>query len=108
MIFTHPKTLICSSLIAIVFTGCSSVPVEKGPSMESIWGKGLDSDKTSIELLREGLTVDPMLAGAEAGYPMVSAPTVLPIWERGSKVGDYIKTDGRWIYEIVTPGGFIN
>lgn len=108
MIFTLRTKIICSSVLGLLLTGCASTPMEQGPSMDSVWSRGLDSDKTTVELLQSGLTANPMLAGAEAGYPIVIAPTVLPIWEPGDKISEFIKTDGRWIYEIVDPGGFID
>lgn len=98
------KVIVACSVVA---SGCTSVDVVPGPSMDAIWAGSANGGVSSVDAIRQGIEVDPMQVGAEPVYPMVRAATVLPVWEVGETVGEYIKTDGRWIYEIVDPGGFV-
>lgn len=99
-------SLLCSVLA--ILGGCSSVQVEPGPPMNQIWEEGAGNGRATVDDLRRGINIDETSVASAPVRPMVNAPVVLPIYERGRLISENIRTDGRWIYEIVEPGGFVD
>jgi len=101
--------LILASLL-ITITGCSSVDFPDGPSVEEVYnqgGSGLNDSKTRIDALRKGMIPNPRFSISDPMMPIVRPPLSFPVYIRGER-SRYFQEEGRWVHEIVDPGGYIN
>lgn len=101
------KILILCTLL-LTLGGCSSVELEKGPGVEEIYyGGSTSSESGRIESLRSSLIPNPRFTISDPMMPIVKAPLSLPVYVRGKRTDRY-QEEGRWVHEIVEPGGYIN
>ena len=95
----------------VVIGGCSSVELEKGPDISEIYygggNGGFGSEESRIDKLRESLIPNPRFQISDPMMPIVSAPLSFPVYMRGARTATY-QEEGRWVHEIVKPGGYIN
>lgn len=102
------KNFVLCILILLV-TACSSLPPEKGPSMDDIFNSGPDgrTSNNSLNALKKSMILDYTQIGDEPVKPLTMAPMVMPIWLPSSDLSPNIRKGGQWIYEIMHEGGFV-
>ena len=99
------------AVLLVLLTACSSVELEKGPSVEQVYfndtSSGSRMSTERIDKLRAGLIPNPRFDISDPTMPVVRPPLAIPIYVRGKRTR-YYQESGRWVHEIVDPGGFIN
>ena len=99
-----------ATCISILFTfGCSSLPPEKGPSMDEVFNSGSSggTPQGALNALKNNIRQDYSRIGSAPVMPLVRPAIIMPIWipERVTSKGTL--KGGHWIYETMEEGGFI-
>jgi len=101
------KLLSSIAVISINIAGCSSIELEDGPGVDEIYYKNGKVNDKRVEILRAGLTLNPRFQISDPVMQIVKPPLSFPIYVRGIR-SQYYQEEGRWVHEIVDPGGYIN
>ena len=106
MNFFIKLTLIISILLTV---GCSSLPAEKGPSMDEVFNTGSTGGTPAgaLKTLKNSIKQEYSRVGDAPVMPLVRPAIIMPIWipERVTSRGTL--KGGHWIYETMEDGGFI-
>ncbi len=99
--------LITTVIFVISLGACSSIELEEGPGVDEIYYSNNKGNDKRIEIMRAGLTINPRFQISDPVMQIVSPPLSFPIYVRGIR-SQYYQEEGRWVHEIVDPGGYIN
>lgn len=97
-------------LLALLLAGCSSVELAPGPSVEDIYyqsASGSSEAQHRVNLLREQLIPNPRFDISDPMMPIIKPGLSFPVYVRGKRTR-YYQEEGRFVHEIVDPGGYIN